>query len=163
MNLSTCKNNSWFVLSCLFCLSLGDDPSVGKYPTTPSMRESGLIEMRRLGLMSTLVTNNVFTLSFSLFSFVCFVCLYGIIFQINYLFLFLFMVVFYPILPYLQFTNDAVDPTTWRNRNVQVVGWFVVGIVSILLLESFHYISCADVFSADVYIYIILCDVIILF
>lgn len=75
---------------------------------------------------------------------------------------FLFMVVFHPILPSLQLTNDAVDPTTWRNRNVQIVGWFVVGIVSILLLESFHYISCADVFSAYVYIYIILCDVIII-
>lgn len=59
---------------------------------------------------------------------------------------FVFMVVFHPILPYLQLTNDAVDPTTWRNRNVQIVGWFVVGIVSILLLESFHYISCADGF-----------------
>ena len=75
---------------------------------------------------------------------------------------FLFMVVLYPILPSLQLTNDAVDPTTWRNRNVQIVGWFVVGIVSILLLESFHYISYADVFSAYVYIYVILCDVIIL-
>ena len=28
----------------------------------------------------------------------------------------------------LQLTNDAVDPTTWRNRNVQVVGWSIARI-----------------------------------
>ena len=46
----------------------------------------------------------------------------------------------------LQLTNGAVDPTTWRNRNVQVVGRIVVWIFSSLLLKSFHFIACLDAF-----------------
>ena len=39
-----------------------------------------------------------------------------------------FVWLFYPICPSLQLTNGAVNPTTWSNSNVQIVGWFVVGI-----------------------------------
>ena len=41
----------------------------------------------------------------------------------------------------LQLTNDAVDPTTWRNRNVQVVGGFVVKVFFILVVEKFSFYS----------------------
>ena len=69
-----------------------------------------------------------------------------------------------PIFPPLQLTNDAVNPATWRNRNVQVIGWVVArSFVFFVFEKNVMIIPCLTPFRiCYIYRILILYDIMIL-